>query len=151
MENIIKTLKYLFIDMYEGFLAFLLDRNILSVGIGLIIATQLSKISNSFIESIVSPIINKVIGSNTDTLKEYRIEIFGIKFEIGNLLINIINLIFIIFLIYFIWRFSFIFDKKIGEQKLEALKKGVKNEPVVIHVHSNNTNEHGNINNDVSK
>ena len=107
----------------EGFLGFLLDRNILSVGIGLIVATQVNKITTMFVESVISPILNRIMGTNTDKFKDYRVEVFGIKFELGNLIIQFINMILTLFIIYLIWRISLLPNFKSIVDKFNIIKE----------------------------
>ena len=108
----------------EGFLGFLLDRNILSVGIGLIVATQVNKITTIFVESVISPILNRIMGSNSDKFKDYRVEVFGVKFELGNLITQFINMILTLFIIYLIWRVSLLPNFKSITDKFNIIKEG---------------------------
>ena len=59
---------------------------------------------NGFMESIIKPILNKVIKSNIDTLV---INKYGMKFKIGKLIGALIDFVLTLFLIIVLLRFVF--------------------------------------------
>jgi len=82
------------------FFLFLDKFNIIPLAFSLIISLNLNQLSNSFIETIISPIINKLFNDNNIKLKERVVIIFGIKFEIGQFLINLVQFIFTLITLY---------------------------------------------------
>ena len=88
----------------------LIDNHIITIAVGFIIATQTNNIATLFIDNIIAPIIYKIITYYTkkpiDKLKNYEYEYLGIKFELGNIIINILKFIIILIIIYYISQFT---------------------------------------------
>ena len=85
------------------FLEFLNKFNIIPLAFSLIITLNLNQLSNSFIENIISPVINSCFKDNTINLKDRIITINGIKFGIGAFLINLIQFIFTLITLYLLY------------------------------------------------
>ncbi len=85
------------------FFLFLDKFNIIPLAFSLIISLNLNQLSNSFIETIISPIINKLFNNDNIKLKQREITIFGIRFEIGQFLINFIQFIFTLITLYLLY------------------------------------------------
>jgi large-conductance mechanosensitive channel len=90
----------------QEFYKFLLNRNIITICIGLLISVQFGKIVNTIADEILAPIINKLALTNTPKLEDYKAKILGIEFRIGLLLLNVISFILIILLVYIIYEFT---------------------------------------------
>jgi large conductance mechanosensitive channel len=88
----------------KSFLSFLVDKKVLTIGIGLMIASQLSVLTNTFTKSIINPIINKLIKDKTQTLDELEVEIVGVKFEVGKLISSIINFLIVLIILYYLYK-----------------------------------------------
>jgi len=86
----------------NDFGSFLMSNNIPQIAIAFMISTQISRVSNDFIDNIISPIINKIIGQEATTLQEKYIEIFGIKFQVGNFFASILKFILFLIILYYI-------------------------------------------------
>jgi large-conductance mechanosensitive channel len=85
----------------DKFLLFLNKFNIIPLAFSLIVSLNLNQISNSFIETIISPIINRLFNDSDLKLKDRNLIIFGIKFEIGQFLINLVQFIFTLIILYY--------------------------------------------------
>lgn len=87
----------------KGFLQFLMDKNIFQSGISFLIATQVNALAKNIIDSIVIPILERVIDEkirNQDTV------VFGIKFKTGQLILNLINFMIVMFFIYYLYKIT---------------------------------------------
>ena len=93
-------------DNLAGFLKFLFERNIVQTGIGIIMATQVSKITNLLVETIINPIINRITFGTIKNVNEWEIKIFDITLKIGVIISAIINFMSVAFVVYYIWKFS---------------------------------------------
>jgi large-conductance mechanosensitive channel len=93
----------LIIDPINPFLNFLQKFNILPVVFSLIISLNLNQLSNSFIETMVSPIINRLFIDSDVKLKERIVIIWGIKLEFGKFLINLIQFFLTLYLLYLLY------------------------------------------------
>ena len=90
----------------QDFYKFILDRNIITICIGLLISVQFGKIVNTISDEILAPIINKLALTNTPKLEDYKTKILGVEFRIGLLLLNVISFILIILTVYLIYEFT---------------------------------------------
>ena len=135
INQIVQYILNIIISNIGDFYTFIFEKNIISTGIGIIIATNISSLTNMFTEVIISPIIKGLSGGNTKNLESLSFTIFGIEFKIGLLLKNLIDFLCIIIVVFYIWKLSQITDiNKI----IDPLKKIKTN--VVISV-SGNTND----------
>jgi large-conductance mechanosensitive channel len=85
------------------FLTFLDKFNIIPLAFSLIISLNLNQLSNTFIQTMISPIINKLFNNDNIKLKDQEITILGIKFEFGLFLINLIQFIFTLIILYILY------------------------------------------------
>ena len=59
-------------DTYQDFINFLVKRNVLDVGIAFIVSSQITKLSNNFIDNIITPVLNGMFGNkNTTRINKY--------------------------------------------------------------------------------
>jgi large-conductance mechanosensitive channel len=100
INNIKNNLKHQTID----FLNFIIDQKILTLGIGIVVGTQIYILINMFTLYIVSPIINKIFNTKEENLSKVNIEIFGIKFEIGKILSSLFNLVIVVYILYLLFK-----------------------------------------------
>lgn len=85
---------------------FLLEKNLVQTAIGLIVASQISKLTNTLTDVIVDPIVQFLTFGKTKQLEDYKIKIYKIDFKIGLLIANIINIIIVLIIIFYIWKLS---------------------------------------------
>ena len=102
-----QSFKKIYNHVFSNFFNFLKNKNILSLGLAFIISMNVNKLSNDFISSIVSPLINRIFGTESDIqLKDRKITIFGITFLIGNFINSLIQFIVILYIVYWIYTFT---------------------------------------------
>lgn len=102
-----QSFKKIYNHVFSNFFNFLKNKNILSLGLAFIISMNVNKLSNDFITSIVSPLINRIFGTESDIeLKDRKITIFGITFLIGNFINSLIQFIVILYIVYWIYTFT---------------------------------------------
>jgi len=87
------------------FLEFLNKFNIIPFAFSLIITLNLNHLSNSFIENIISPIVNTAFKNNNINLKDRVLTVYGIRFGIGPFLISIIQFLFTLITLYLLYLF----------------------------------------------
>jgi large-conductance mechanosensitive channel len=87
------------------FLSFLDKFNIIPLAFSLIISLNLNQLSNSFIETIISPIINALFNNSNIKLKNREVVILGIKFEYGQFLVNLIQFMFTLITLFILYLF----------------------------------------------
>jgi large-conductance mechanosensitive channel len=87
------------------FISFIGKFNIIPLAFSIIISLNLNQLSNTFIETIISPIINKIFVNSDIRLKDRKIIILGVKFEIGQFLSHLIQFVFTLIMLYFIYLF----------------------------------------------
>jgi large-conductance mechanosensitive channel len=93
-------------DQSESFLRFLFQQNLIQLGIGLLVATQLSAFTTNVSTNILAPIINSLSTGSQKNLADYTITIFGVTFKVGNVIVGIINLLLMIIVIYFLYQLT---------------------------------------------
>jgi large-conductance mechanosensitive channel len=91
----------------ERFIEFIiLDKKIITVAIGFIIATQTNNIATLLIDNYLSPVIYKIITYFTKKpikqLEDYKKTYLGIEFKIGMLIINLSRFIIILVILYYL-------------------------------------------------
>ena len=85
------------------FFDFLNKFNIIPFAFSLIITLNLNQLSNSFIENIISPIVNTAFKNNHINLRDRVITIYGIRFGIGPFLITLIQFLFTLITLYLLY------------------------------------------------
>lgn len=93
-------------DQSESFLRFLFQQNLIQLGIGLLVATQLSAFTTNVSTNILAPIINSLSTGSQKNLADYTITIFGVTFKVGTVIVGIINLLLMIIVIYFLYQLT---------------------------------------------
>lgn len=81
---------------------FFIKTGILKVAIGFFISTQVLIFINEIINAFISPLIARLLDRNK-TMKELRLNVGGINFEFGNLVVAIIRLMCVLFLVYLMY------------------------------------------------
>lgn len=87
------------------FFEFLDKFNIIPLAFSLIISLNLNQLSNSFIETIIAPIMNRLFNDSNIKLRNREVTIFGITFQFGQFLVHLIQFIFTLITLYFIYVF----------------------------------------------
>jgi len=100
-------LHYLTYTTYD-FLKFITSKNVIQFGIALVIGTQLTALITVFTNTMISPIINRVVQATkkdkSKTLKDYNVSIFGINFEVGQFLQSFISFLIIMLVVFYLVR-----------------------------------------------
>lgn len=86
----------------QDFYQFLMSTNVIQIGTGFIIATQINKIASSFIDSFVSPIIDRLFMGKGKDFEDIQIDIFGAKIRIGEFVNTILKFIVTIVIVYYV-------------------------------------------------
>jgi large-conductance mechanosensitive channel len=87
-------------NITSPFFLFLTKFNIIPLAFSLIISLNLNQLSNSFIEAIISPVINRLLNNNEIKLKDRKLTILGITFEYGPFLLNLLQFIFTLIILF---------------------------------------------------
>ena len=90
----------------KGFLNFLKENDILAAIIVTVISTYVSKITQSFINDIIIPIVERDGKADIKKLQDYKLKCFGITFKIGSFLINLIKFSCVMLMIYSLFMFK---------------------------------------------
>ena len=137
-EYQIKSTLISIIDAFKyniaGFLKFLFERNIVQIGIGIVIASNVTRLTNLIVELIFNPIIQRITFGSIKNIENWTITYFDITIKIGVVLSNIINFIFIVLLIYFVWKLSQSTDFNFVTRLLEDTKQTIEKSKVKTNV-----------------
>ena len=107
----------------EGLLNFIISRNVLTTAIGIMMATQISSLTTTISEAIITPLLNGLLGNKVKDLETYEFTILSIKFKLGLLLSKLISFTLVIFVIYNIWKLS---EIKLNLSTANAIKSADK-------------------------
>jgi len=103
--NIIIIVINFFKTYTTDFITFLLDRNIIQTCIGILISGQVIIIAQTISESIINPIL-KNLSFTKDEFKNMKYNRFGINFEIGKVISNLITFLIVASIIFYIWKIA---------------------------------------------
>ena len=126
--NIINFFK----SQVDGIMSFIFNKNIIQTCIGLIIASQVSKLTTMLIDIIITPIIQRITGNQATKLEEVKITILGVNLQIGLFLSKLINFIIILIIIYYIWKLSTLPNFDSIKTSLDSVKPTKKAKPTQI-------------------
>ncbi len=87
-------------------LKFLIDKNVVSAGIAIIVGTQIAKITGAFVDNLLGPFINLILPSDKKYLEEYEIEFYGAHFKVGLFISNFIQFIINMTMVYYVFQIS---------------------------------------------
>jgi len=91
-----------------SFKDFLEQYKIIQIAVAFIISFNLNDLTTNFVAGIISPILNALMGSNTNIkLSSRTLKIGSVVFPIGSLIQSIITFLIIIFIIYYIYKSYF--------------------------------------------
>jgi large-conductance mechanosensitive channel len=97
---------------YSNFINFLIENNVVSMGLAFIISTQVTAVFNDMMTSIISPIFARIIGSSESKIEDVKLHIFGIEFLIGKFLFSLLHFYIILLILFYIVRLMPMPNKK---------------------------------------
>jgi len=87
-----------------SFSDFISDKNIITTAIGLIVALEVKQLTHNVTSTIISPIINKIVGHGG--LNDISITIFDTKFELGSIITTLISFFIVMYIVYLVVKFT---------------------------------------------
>jgi len=90
-------------DEFIDFFKFLNERNVLTTGIGLVIALQVNSLFANILDDLIKPVATNVV---SEDINKHYIEFYGIRFKVGHLSMSIINFIITMILIFYLYKVS---------------------------------------------
>lgn len=128
--NLLKLILYFFIDFslsnLVDFLQFLIDKNIIQLGIGLVLASQMNKIIQIFNDYIFTPLFESISPIMNIKISNIEYNVLGINFKIGPIIIILIQFVLTLFMIYLLWKLTSQDLIKLKEN-LISIKTNLKN------------------------
>lgn len=118
VSHFISVIQSQVVDLFK----FLIDKNVIQISIGLLLATQIKKINDILQTVIISPIVNRVTFGNLEKLEDWKIDLLGIEIKIGLLMSGLIDFMLVILIVYYIWKLTLITDHKIIFDFFESFK-----------------------------
>ena len=104
------------VEILKEFKDFIISKNIISLAIGLVLATQINTLSKSFSQGLVDPIINRGLTHITKDLNKFDVNVLSMQFKIGMIFSDLINLLCVIIIIFVIWKLSLFIYKKYNQE-----------------------------------
>ncbi len=93
-----------FVHQSKQILKFLIEKNIISAGIAIIVGSQVGQITGAFVENLLSPFINLILAGETKHLEDYQIEMYGVYFKVGKFLSTLIQFTINMTMVYYIFK-----------------------------------------------
>jgi large-conductance mechanosensitive channel len=99
------------------FLKFLKDQGVFSLAIAAVLSDHINGILNCIIENIIMPVINR--DSDKDgvedikKLEDWSLEVSGMKFKFGKLLISVLKFLFVAYILFLLFKMGQKVGKKI--------------------------------------
>jgi large-conductance mechanosensitive channel len=87
---------------YSKFYNFLVEYNVISIGMAFIISNQVTTVFNNLMTSIISPIFARIFSSQETKIENVKLHIFGIEFLIGNFLFGLLHFYIVLIILYYI-------------------------------------------------
>jgi large-conductance mechanosensitive channel len=88
----------------SSFLEFLSNNNVIATIIATMISQRITDVSNAIIDCLILPILNRDADGDGEAdikdIKEYELNLSGIKFKLGEFLIVILKFLIILFIVY---------------------------------------------------
>lgn len=82
---------------------FIIEQQILKIGIAFIISSQVNQLFSSFIDNILTPLILLLVGADkTQKLSDLYIEIYSVQITYGEFLLAVIRFIIMMIIMYYI-------------------------------------------------
>jgi large-conductance mechanosensitive channel len=120
---IIKFLK----EYTTDFIKFLLYNNIIQTCIGILLSSQVLILANTITDNIINPILKKLSFTNKE-FEDIKYNRFGIKFQIGKVISNLITFIIIASIIFYIWKLTSTTNLNFVNNTLNNIHNNLKNE-----------------------
>ena len=103
-----------FASQSKKILRFLIDKNVISAGIAIIVGTQIGKITGAFVDYLLSPFINLILAGETKNFEDYEVVMYGVHFKVGLFLSNLIQFLINMAIVYYIFAFSKMSSEGLG-------------------------------------
>ena len=111
-KDVQETVKKTTLDTLREFKDFIVSKCIISIAIGLLLASQITILTKSVSQGLIDPIISKGLTVVTKDLNEVAIPVFSMNFKIGQIISDMINLLFVIVVVFMIWKLTnFVYTK----------------------------------------
>lgn len=122
LKTINNDIIYSFVNNFDKFMKFLIEKNVLQVFIGFVIATNVTKITNSLVDVILTPLITIITFGKINNIKTFSFKILGVEFKIGLFISVIIDVILMLLIVFFVWRLSTTTDYTDIKKSISNLK-----------------------------
>jgi len=86
-----------------GFVHFLLEKNVFQTGLAFVLATQINTLFLGFVNSIINPVIERVVEKKT---KNQITTILGIEFKTGEFILAFLNFLIVLIFLYYLYKIS---------------------------------------------
>ncbi len=106
LTNIISIIVTFVVTQSKKILKFLIDRNVVSAGIAIIVGTQISRLTTAFVDNLLGPFINLILPSEKKHLEQYEIEIYGAHFKVGLFISNFIQFLMNMAMVYYVFQIA---------------------------------------------
>jgi large-conductance mechanosensitive channel len=104
--NTVTIIVTFLVSQSKAILKFLIEKNVVSAGIAIVVGTQVGRITGAFVENLLSPFINLIIGGETKNLEDFKIEVMTVQFKVGMFLSQLIQFIITMSMVYYVFKLT---------------------------------------------
>ncbi len=104
--NIIVIIVTFVVTESKKIFKFLIDKNVVSAGIAIIVGTQVARITGAFVDNLLGPFINLILPSDKKHLEDYEVEIYGAHFKVGLFISNLTQFLINMAMVYYVFQIS---------------------------------------------
>ncbi len=106
LTNIIAIIVTFVVTESKKIFKFLIDKNVVSAGIAIIVGTQVARITGAFVDNLLGPFINLILPSDKKHLEDYEVEIYGAHFKVGLFISNLTQFLINMTMVFYIFQIS---------------------------------------------
>lgn len=115
-----------FLKIYSyDFISFLLDKRIIQLAVGILISTQVVKLTTTITDSIINPILKKISFAQ-DEFDKVKYNRFGIEFKIGKIITDLITFFMVASIVFYIWNLTNYVNPNIINNILDTFETNIK-------------------------
>jgi len=92
-------------SVFSKYYSFLVSKNVIKLGVALIISNYLTDLSNSFTSTVISPIISYILSSGQiKSFDEFVLNYKGMRLEVGKFIHSVLRFIIMTFILFIVLR-----------------------------------------------
>lgn len=85
----------------NGISDFIVDKNLIGIAVAIILSIQLTELSTSFVDDILSPVILLLFGADkTQSMKDLYVDVYQVRIYYGKFLVALFKFLLLLIILY---------------------------------------------------